>query len=71
MLALPPVASATWSCASLRLPRYHYARLDSNDYSVHPSLFGGGCYYAPICIWSRRSVTESWWPTMNGAVLSI
>lgn len=40
MLALPPVAPATGWCASLRLPRDHYVRLDSNDYSVHPGAVG-------------------------------
>ena len=40
MLALPPVAPATGWCASLRLPRDHYVRLDSNDYSVHPTVIG-------------------------------
>jgi transposase len=40
MLALPPVAPPTgWRCA-LRLPRDHYIRLDSNDYSVHPAVIG-------------------------------
>ena len=40
MLALPPVPPATgWRC-SLRLPRDHYIRLDSNDYSVHPAVIG-------------------------------
>jgi transposase len=40
MVALPPVAPATgWRCA-LRLPRDHYIRLDSNDYSVHPAVIG-------------------------------
>ena len=40
MLALPPVAPATGWCSSLRLPRDHYVRLDSNDYSVHPTGIG-------------------------------
>jgi transposase len=40
MLALPPVAPATGWCSSLRLPRDHYVRLDSNDYSVHPGAVG-------------------------------
>jgi transposase len=40
MLALPPVAPATGWRASARLPRDHYIRLDSNDYSVHPSVIG-------------------------------
>ena len=37
MLALPPVAPATGWRASTRLPRDHYIRMDSNDYSVHPA----------------------------------
>jgi transposase len=40
MLALPPVAPASGWRASTRLPRDHYIRLDSNDYSVHPSVVG-------------------------------
>lgn len=40
MLALPPVAPATGWRSSLRLPRDHYIRLDSNDYSVHPAVIG-------------------------------
>jgi transposase len=40
MLALPPVAPVTGWQASLRLPRDHYVRLDSNDYSVHPAVVG-------------------------------
>jgi transposase len=40
MLALPPVAPATGWRASTRLARDHYIRLDSNDYSVHPSVIG-------------------------------
>ena len=40
MLALPPVAPPTGWRASLRLPRDHYVRLDSNDYSVHPAVIG-------------------------------
>src|SRR5919108_3859814 len=36
MLPLPPVAPVTGWRSSLRLPRDHYLRLDSNDYSVHP-----------------------------------
>jgi transposase len=40
MLALPPVPPVVgWRC-STRLPRDHYVRLDSNDYSVHPSVIG-------------------------------
>jgi transposase len=40
MLPLPPVAPATGWRVSLRLPRDHYVRLDSNDYSVHPAVVG-------------------------------
>jgi transposase len=40
MLQLPPVAPATGWRSSLRLPRDHYIRLDSNDYSVHPAVVG-------------------------------
>jgi transposase len=40
MLPLPPVTPATGWRASLRLPRDHYVRLDSNDYSVHPAVVG-------------------------------
>lgn len=40
MLALPPVAPTTGWRLALRLPRDHYVRLDSNDYSVHPAVIG-------------------------------
>ena len=40
MLSLPPVAPVTGWRTSLRLPRDHYLRLDSNDYSVHPGVIG-------------------------------
>jgi transposase len=40
MLRLPPVAPVTGWRSSLRLPRDHYIRLDSNDYSVHPAVVG-------------------------------
>jgi len=40
MIALTPVAPATGWRASARLPRDHYIRLDSNDYSVHPAVIG-------------------------------
>jgi transposase len=40
MLTLPPVAPATGWRSSLRLPRDHYIRFDSNDYSVHPGVIG-------------------------------
>jgi hypothetical protein len=40
MMSLPPVAPAVGWANSLRLPRDHYVRLDSNDYSVHPAVIG-------------------------------
>jgi transposase len=40
MLPLPPVAPAIGWRAATRLPRDHYIRLDSNDYSVHPTVIG-------------------------------
>jgi transposase len=40
MLPLPPVAPQTGWRNALRLPRDHYIRLDSNDYSVHPAVVG-------------------------------
>lgn len=40
MLALPPVAPRTGWATAVRLPRDHYVRLDSNDYSVHPGAVG-------------------------------
>jgi transposase len=40
MLTLPPVPPAVGWRASTRLPRDHYIRLDSNDYSVHPAVVG-------------------------------
>ena len=40
MLPLPPVAPQTGWRRSTRLARDHYVRLDSNDYSVHPSVIG-------------------------------
>ncbi|MEU1737645.1 IS21 family transposase [Streptosporangium sp. NPDC020145] len=40
MVALPPVAPAVGWRASVRLPRDHYVRIASCDYSVHPSVIG-------------------------------
>ena len=40
MLTLPSVAPVIGSRSSLRLPRDHYVRFDSNDYSVHPAVIG-------------------------------
>jgi len=40
MLSLPPVSPALGWQATVRLPRDHYVRVDSNDYSVHPRGVG-------------------------------
>jgi transposase len=40
MLTLPPVAPVTGWRLALRLPRDHYVRLDTNDYSIHPAVIG-------------------------------
>jgi transposase len=40
MLSLPPVPPVTGWQHSTRLPRDHYLRFDSNDYSVHPAVIG-------------------------------
>lgn len=40
MLSLPPIPPPGWWKASLRLPRDHYVRLDTCDYSVHPLAIG-------------------------------
>jgi transposase len=40
MLTLPPVAPVIGWRARARLPRDHYVRVDSNDYSVHPGVVG-------------------------------
>jgi transposase len=40
MLPLPPVGPAVGARSSLRLPRDHYVRIDSNDYSVTAEVIG-------------------------------
>lgn len=40
MIPLPPVPPEVGWRKTLRLPRDHYIRLDSNDYSVHPAVVG-------------------------------
>ena len=40
MLGLPPVAPLAGWRVSSRLPSDHYVRLDSNNYSVHPTVIG-------------------------------
>lgn len=40
MVALPPAAPQIGWSTSARLPRDHYVRLNTNDYSVHPAAIG-------------------------------
>lgn len=40
MVPIPPVAPALGWRAAVRLPRDHYVRLDSCDYSVDPAAVG-------------------------------
>lgn len=40
MLTLPPLAPQIGWAQAVRLPRDHYVRLDSNDYSVDPAAVG-------------------------------
>jgi len=40
MLTLPPVTPVTGWRFATRLPRDHYVRVDSNDYSIHPAVIG-------------------------------
>jgi transposase len=40
MLELPPVGPVVGWRSATQLPRDHYVRIDSNDYSVHPSAIG-------------------------------
>ncbi|MFC5149910.1 Mu transposase domain-containing protein [Streptomyces aureoversilis] len=40
MLGIPPISPPGWWKSSLRLPRDHYVRIDTCDYSVHPLAVG-------------------------------
>jgi transposase len=40
MLGFPPVLPDTSLCFGVRLPRDHYVRVDTNDYSVNPRFVG-------------------------------
>ncbi|MFE0044547.1 IS21 family transposase [Streptomyces albireticuli] len=40
MLGIPPISPPGWWKTSLRLPRDHYVRIDTCDYSVHPLAVG-------------------------------
>jgi transposase len=62
MLPLPPVAPEVGWRRSLRLPRDHYVRLDSNDYSVHPAVVGRRV--------EVHADLERVWVTCEGAIVS-
>ncbi|WP_374212689.1 Mu transposase domain-containing protein [Rhodococcus tibetensis] len=51
MLALPPVPPVTGRRSSTQLARDHFLKLDSNDYSVHPSVSG-------VCIENAASLAR-------------
>jgi transposase len=53
MLALPPVSPQTGWRVQSRLPRDHYVRLDSNDYSVHPAAIGRRIEVTADLAWVR------------------
>jgi transposase len=67
MLALPPVPPSTGWEHTLRLPRDHYVRLDSNDYSVHPSAVGRRVLLRATWTGFGSGVREAWSPTMDGS----
>ena len=60
MLTLPPLAPVPavtgWSLTT-RLPRDHYVRLASNDYSVHPSAVGRLVHVTATCTPSGSPAT--------------
>ena len=66
MLGLPPVPPATGWRVSLRLPRDYYVRLDSNDYSVHPSVIGRRIEVVADLDRVRAFCEAGWSPTTSG-----
>jgi transposase len=66
MITLPPAAPLTAWRISARLPRDHYIRLDSNDYSVHPAVIGRRVGFSPIWPGCGCSATAGWSRTTNG-----
>ena len=62
MLPLPPVPPQTGWSRTLRLPRDHYVRLDSNDYSVHPGVIGR--------MVEVHANLERVWVTCQGAIVA-
>jgi transposase len=67
MLPLPPVAPQTGWRSSLRLPRDHYVRLGSNDYSVHRLRSAAGWRSMPIWSGCGSGPTGGWWLTICAA----
>ena len=61
-LALPPTAPATGCAGTVRLGRDHYVRVDSNDYSVHPSVIG-----RKVAIRADLDTVRAQWPMHHGA----
>ena len=59
---LPPVAPEVGWRKSVRLPRDHYVRVDSNDYSVHPAVIGRRC--------EVHADLERVWVTCEGAIVA-
>ena len=62
MLPLPPVPPAVGWQKTLRLPRDHYVRFDSNDYSVHPAVIGRRI--------EVHADLERMWVTCEGAIVA-
>ena len=71
MMPLPPVPPEVGWHKSMRLPRDHYIRLDSNDYSVHPPWSGVGSRSTPTWTGCGRRVRARSWPTTPGCGPSI
>ena len=64
---VPPVPPANGWEITLRLPRDHYVRLDSNDYSVHPTVIGRRILVVSTWTGSGCGAKEAWLPTMDGS----
>jgi transposase len=66
-LVLPPVPPEVGWRESLRSPRNHYVRLDSNDYSVHPAVVGRRIEVHADLARSGSPATARSWPTTPGS----
>ena len=65
MIALPPVAPVTGWRRSAWLPRDHYVRLDSSDYSVYPAAIGRRIEITADLDRVRCPATGTWPRTMT------